>query len=459
MIVVSKERTIFVCRECGYEAPKWLGRCPDCGKWNTLAEEIVRPQRGKSSHALSHLQEGSQAIPIADVSALDAHRFSTGFAEFDRVLGQGWLPGAVTLIVGDPGIGKSSLTLQMCAHVARTYGQVLYVTGEESARQVRLRADRLQAIDDALLVMCETNLEVIVQQIETIKPCLVVIDSVQTLFRPDIESAPGSVSQVRESAAELTRVAKALGVATFLVGHVTKDGSLAGPRVLEHIVDTVLYLEGDRHGPFRILRAVKNRFGGTQEIGLFEMGQNGLGEVPDASELFLTDRALHGAGSAVVPTIEGSRPLLVEVQALVSPSLYAAPRRTSDGIDVKRVHLLLAVMEKRAGLVMGASDVYVKVAGGLTASEPAIDLGLVAVLASSFKDKPIMSDTAIFGEVGLAGEIRAVSQPETRIREAQKLRFRRVVLPQSNMKKLSPPEGIELVGVATVSEALQALFG
>lgn len=423
-----------------------------------MVEEVVRPLRTRRAAAAGPPLAGERPMPIGDVPIDASPRHTTGFAEFDRVLGAGWLPGSLTLLVGDPGVGKSSLTLQACAQVARAHGPVLYVTGEESARQVRMRADRLGAVDDALWVLSETNLDAIVEQTMGIKPRLLVIDSIQTLYRPDIDSAPGSVSQVRECAATLLRIAKGAGIATILVGHVTKDGTLAGPRVLEHIVDTVLYLEGDRHGQFRILRAVKNRFGGTNEIGLFEMRDRGLVEVPDASTLFLSDHPDELAGSVVVPTMEGSRPLLVEVQALVSSSYYTPPRRTSDGIDVKRVHLLLAVMEKRAGMMLGSADVYVKVAGGLTVTEPAMDLGLAAALASSFRDRPPQPATAVFGEVGLSGEVRAVSQAEARIREALKMRFRRVVLPKGNLKEAAVPAGAELIGVSSLSEALEAVF-
>lgn len=401
---------------------------------------------------------GDPPVSIGDVSADDSARFSTGYAEFDRVLGSGWLPGALTLLVGDPGVGKSSLILQASAHVARTTGKVLYVTGEESTQQVRLRADRLGAIDDNLYVIAETNLEEIIAHASKDKPRILVIDSIQTLFHPDIESAPGSVSQVRECAGELMQYAKSTGVATILVGHVTKDGTLAGPRVLEHIVDTVLYLEGDRHGDFRVLRAVKNRFGGTHEIGLFEMRDRGLLEVSDASGLLLSERPGGVSGSIVVPAMEGTRPLLIEIQALVSDSPYAQPRRTSDGIDVKRVHLLLAVLEKRAGLMLGSSDVYVRIAGGLTVSEPAIDLGLVLSLASSFRDVAPARDCAVFGEIGLAGEVRGVSRGEQRIREAAKMGFRRMVVPRRQEKDGLGMKNIELIGVDNVADALKVVL-
>jgi DNA repair protein RadA/Sms len=362
----------------------------------------------------------------------------------------------MVLIVGDPGVGKSSLTLKNCAHIAKNRGKVLYVTGEESIRQVRLRADRLQALHENLFVLSETNLEVIEQQASKMKPELLVIDSIQTVFRPELQSAPGSVSQVREGAVQLLRLAKHHSIATFVVGHVTKDGALAGPRVLEHIVDTVLYFEGDRNAQFRVLRAVKNRFGSTNEIGLFEMRGEGLVDVPDASKLFLSERPMDVPGSVVIPTVEGTRPLLVEIQALVSDSPFMPPRRTADHVDIKRIQLLLAVLEKRVGLMLGTSDVYVKIAGGIKVDEPAIDLGLILALASSFRNRKTTDKTVIFGEVGLAGEVRAVSQVEPRIREAAKMGFKRIILPRGNLKGLPKINSVELVGVESVVEALDA---
>lgn len=452
---MGKRKTAFCCQQCGYDSPKWLGRCPGCGAWNTMVEETVRtePVRGGLGAGLAG---GQPPVPIAEVEVADMPRFATGSGELDRVLGGGIITGSMVLIVGDPGVGKSSLTLKNCAYVARNSGKVLYVTGEESVRQVRLRADRLAAIADQLYVLSETNLEVIEQQAMKMNPKLLVIDSIQTMFRPELASAPGSVSQVRESAVQLLRLAKNNAVAIFVVGHVTKDGALAGPRVLEHIVDTVLYFEGERNAQFRVLRAVKNRFGSTNEIGLFEMRSEGLIDVPDASKLFLSERPMAVPGSVVIPTVEGTRPLLVEIQALVSDSPFMPPRRTADYVDIKRIQLLLAVLEKRVGMLLGTSDVYVKIAGGIKVDEPAVDLGLILALASSFRNRRTAASTVLVGEVGLAGEVRAVSQIEVRLREAAKMGFSRMILPKGNLKNLPDDGSIALVGVETVAEALEA---
>lgn len=382
---------------------------------------------------------------------------TSGSQELDRVLGGGIIPGSMVLIVGDPGIGKSSLTLKVCADVATMGKRVLYITGEESVRQVRMRADRLQAVHEGLLVVSETNLETIEQHIAALKPELLVVDSIQTIFRPDVQSAPGSVSQVRECAVEILRVAKTNGIAAFVVGHVTKDGTLAGPRVLEHIVDTVLYFEGGSNSEYRLLRAVKNRFGSTNEIGLFEMRDIGLVDVPDASRLFLSERT-EEAGSIIVPTVEGTRPLLVEIQALVAQTPYVPPRRTSDSVDIKRLQLLLAVLEKRVHLSIGACDVFVKVAGGIRIDEPAADLGICVAMASSFANRMLRPQTIVFGEVGLSGEVRAVSQAEGRLREAQRLGFTSAVLPMKNYQQLQGERnltGIKLYGAANLTDALR----
>jgi DNA repair protein RadA/Sms len=447
--------TRYVCQECGYESPKWLGRCAGCGAWNTMVEEVVTPAPARLGISPGR-SGGEKPVAITAVEAGDAPRFPTGSGELDRVLGGGIVPGSFVLVGGDPGIGKSTLLLQLAARVATAYGPVLYVTGEESARQVRLRADRLGALSERLYVISETNLDLIEQHTAQLSPVLLIVDSIQTVFRPDLASAPGSVTQVREGAAQLLRLAKSRSTAVFIVGHVTKEGSLAGPRVLEHIVDTVLYFEGERHASFRVLRAVKNRFGSTNEIGLFEMRDAGLAEVANASQLFLSERPLHVAGSVVVPSMEGTRPLLVEVQALVSASTFVTPRRTADGIDQNRVQLLIAVLEKRVGLLLGNHDAYVKVAGGVRIEEPAVDLGLAVALASSFRDQPPDPHTVVIGEVGLAGEVRAVSRVEQRLREAEKMGFQRAVLPQANVRSLSLRTGMELVGVDTVMEGLEA---
>lgn len=450
-----KKKTAYVCQECGYDTVKWMGRCPGCGAWNTLAEEIVAPTEAKGGLRLG-LSLQSPPLPIGKVEVEDLPRFATGSPELDRVLGGGVIPGSMVLIVGDPGVGKSSLTLRVCANIARMQKKVLYVTGEESARQVRMRADRLAAVAEDLFVLSETNLELIRQHTENLQPGLLVVDSIQTVFKPEVQSAPGSVSQVRESAVELLRLAKLNGIAVFVVGHVTKDGALAGPRVLEHIVDTVLYFEGERNAQFRVLRAVKNRFGSTNEIGLFEMRDIGLIDVPDASKLFLSDTPSRVSGSVIVPTMEGTRPLLVEVQALVSQTPYMPPRRTSDYVDVKRIQLLLAVLEKRVGMLLGGCDVYVKVAGGIKLEEPAIDLAVIVALASSFGNRVIAEKTVVFGEVGLAGEVRAVAQAENRIREAENMGFKRVILPEKNLKGISG--NLQLYGVQTVRDALELAF-
>ena len=451
---MAKKKTVYLCQECGYDSPKWLGKCPGCGQWNTMVEETIKTETNIRGLNLG-VGTNSIPIPISSVDLEDMPRFLSGSGELDRVLGGGVIPGSLVLVVGDPGVGKSSLTLKVCASVAENYGKVLYVTGEESTRQVRLRAERLKALHENLLVLSETNMELITEQSLKIKPDLLVIDSIQTVFKPEIQSAPGSVSQVRESAVELLRLAKNNSVAIFVVGHVTKDGALAGPRVLEHIVDTVLYFEGERNAQFRILRAVKNRFGSTNEIGLFDMRTEGLVDVPDASKLFLSERSEEYSGSVVIPTVEGSRPLLVEVQALVAQTPYMPPRRTSDCIDVKRIQLLLAVLEKRVGMMIGGADVFVKVAGSIKIDEPAIDLALAVALASSFRNEDIISKTVIFGEVGLSGEVRAVSQAELRIREAEKMGFKNIILPKKNLANLEYTSGLNFYGVETLEETLK----
>ena len=451
---MAKRKTVYVCQSCGYDSAKWLGRCPGCGGWNTLIEEAAAPARETKGLRLG-LSAALPPQPIAEVETEDLPRFSTGSEELDRVLGGGVIPGSMVLIVGDPGVGKSSLTLRVAASVAQKERPVLYVTGEESTRQIRMRADRLGALAEQLYVVSETNLDTIVQHIEKIKPVLVIIDSIQTVFRPDLESAPGSVSQVRESSVELLRVAKTDGIAAFVIGHVTKDGSLAGPRVLEHIVDTVLFFEGEKNAEYRVLRAVKNRFGSTNEMGLFEMRDMGLKDVPDASKLFLSERAME-SGSIIVPTVEGTRPLLVEVQALVAPTPYQPPRRTADSVDVKRIQLLLAVLEKRVKLPIGAADVYVKVAGGIRLDEPAADLALSVAMASSFANRLPRPHMVVCGEVGLSGEVRAVSQAELRVAEARRLGFKAALLPMKNYRQLEGKfTDMELFGAETIGDALK----
>ena len=455
--MAKKKKSVFVCQECGYETAKWMGKCPGCGAWNTMVEEVVAPESdgGSNGGLRLGLSDSQKPQPIAEVAIEDLPRFATGSEELDRVLGGGVIPGSMVLIVGDPGVGKSSLTLRVCADVARGGRRVLYVTGEESTRQVRMRGDRLGALADKLYVVSETNMETIEAHIENTQSELLVIDSIQTVFKPEVQSAPGSVSQVRECAVDILRIAKGRGIAAFVIGHVTKEGNLAGPRVLEHIVDTVLYFEGERNAEYRVLRAVKNRFGSTNELGLFEMRDIGLVDVPDASKLFLSDRE-GDSGTVIISTVEGTRPLLVELQALVAPTPYVPPRRTADSVDIKRIQLLLAVLEKRVHLQIGACDVYVKVAGGIKIDEPAADLGICVAMASSFANRQLRPKTIVFGEVGLSGEVRAVSQADVRISEARRLGFEHVVLPMKNYRQLANEvKGIKLYGAETVGDALR----
>lgn len=442
----------FVCQECGAEYVKWLGKCPSCGKWNTLTEEIVEEVETKSRHVLTTAYEVPRRIAEVDLTELP--RFSTGSGELDRVLGGGLIPGSIILIAGDPGVGKSSLTLAVCAYIARNNRRVLYVTGEESSRQIRMRAERLNALADELFICAENNLERINQHVEKVQPELLIVDSIQTIYKSDIESAPGSVSQVRECSAALMRLAKSRAVTTFIIGHVTKDGNLAGPRVLEHIVDTVLFFEGERNADFRVLRAIKNRFGATSEIGLFEMRNSGLVDVPDASKLFLPDKA-DDIGSVIVPTVEGTRPLLVEVQALVAPTPFMPPRRTSDSVDVKKIQLLLAVLEKRLHLAIGSCDVYMKTAGGIKIDEPATDLAMTIALASSFANRKLLPQCVIFGEVGLSGEIRAVSKARQRVDESVRMGFQNIILPKKNCNEIQSAPNVKLFPVENLRDALK----
>ncbi len=450
---MAKKISKYVCQECGAESVKWLGRCPSCGQWNTLVEENVEEVNPK--HALTTTFEIPRRIAEVDLSELP--RFSTGSGELDRVLGGGLVQGSIILIAGDPGVGKSSLTLAVCAYVAKNNRRVLYVTGEESSRQIRMRAERLNALADELFICAENNFERITQHVEKVEPELLIVDSIQTIYKSDIESAPGSVSQVRECSAGLMRLSKSHGVTTFVIGHVTKDGNLAGPRVLEHIVDTVLFFEGERNADFRVLRAIKNRFGATSEIGLFEMRDSGLVDVPDASKLFLPDKA-DDIGSVIVPTVEGTRPLLVEVQALVAPTPFMPPRRTSDSVDIKRIQLLLAVLEKRLHLKIGSCDVYVKTAGGIKIDEPATDLPLSIALASSYANRKILPQCAIFGEVGLSGEVRAVSKARQRVDESARMGFTNIILPKKNfaeVSKLQTSANLNLLPVENLRDALK----
>ncbi|MBU1900093.1 DNA repair protein RadA [Myxococcota bacterium] len=457
---MAKTRTVFCCQSCGHSAPKWMGRCPACEAWGTMEEEVEAPKSsagGKGRGAFGAITN-SKPQRLNDIAESSIQRNSTGIGELDRVLGGGLVRGALVLVGGDPGIGKSTLMLQAADKIGLLGGRVLYVTGEESPAQTKMRAVRLGATAEELFLVAETSMERVEQHVAEIKPQVLVIDSVQTLFTESATSTPGSVSQLRAVTARLMVLAKGLEISTFLVGHVTKDGSIAGPRVLEHMVDTVLYFQGQRGHAFRVLRAIKNRFGSTNEIGAFEMQGKGLVEIKNPSALFLAERLAGASGSVVVASFEGTRPILVEVQALVSPTPYGTPRRTTMGVDSGRVALLLAVLEKKAGLDVGASDTFVNVAGGMRLDEPAVDLAVVAALASSHIDRPVDAETLVFGEVGLGGEVRAVVAADARIAEARQLGFKRVIMPKNNLKPEEAIEGILVVGVEKVEEMLDALF-
>jgi DNA repair protein RadA/Sms len=449
-------RVVYVCQECGYESAKWLGRCPACERWSTLVEEPA----GSSVRSGTRVREApaGSPTPIAEVTLEQESRLEVGIAEVDRVLGGGLVPGSLVLIGGDPGIGKSTLALQIAQGLGAQY-DVLYVSGEESVRQAKMRAARLGVDAPGLLVFAETDLEEIKEQVKRVRPSLVVIDSIQTVYRPDLPAAPGSVGQIRECTGDLLRVAKADGgPAVLVVGHVTKEGAIAGPRVLEHMVDTVLYFEGERHHAYRLLRVTKNRFGSTNEIGIFAMSGRGLAEVSDPSALFLSERPTEAPGSVVVCAMEGSRPLLLEVQALVTRTPFGLPRRTAAGVDANRMLLLLAVLEKRAGFHLASFDVYISVAGGVRVDEPAVDLGVALAVASSHRERPADASTVVVGEVGLGGEVRAVSRIAARVAEAEKLGFRRMIIPQANSAGLEPSPGIEVTAVSDIRRALKFLL-
>ncbi|MTW86403.1 DNA repair protein RadA [Virgibacillus dakarensis] len=456
---MAKRKTKFVCQDCGYESAKWMGKCPGCNRWNTLVEE-VEATGNRSSHGLARdIRQASKPEKITAIESQKEPRITTTMKEFNRVLGGGIVPGSLVLIGGDPGIGKSTLLLQISSQLAEKQLQVLYISGEESGRQTKLRADRLGITADSLYVLSETNLYDIANHIEKINPSFVVIDSIQTIFREEVTSAPGSVSQVRECTSELMKIAKTNGVPIFIVGHVTKEGAIAGPRMLEHMVDAVLYFEGERHHTYRILRGVKNRFGSTNEMGIFEMKEAGLREVLNPSEIFLEERSHGAAGSTVVASMEGTRPVLVEIQALISPSSFGNPRRMATGVDANRVPLLMAVLEKRVGLMLQNQDAYIKVAGGVKLDEPAIDLAIAVAIASSFRDQPTKPDDIFIGEVGLTGEVRRVSRIEQRVQEAAKLGFKRVICPENNLDGWTIPKSIQVVGVKTVQETLEEGMG
>jgi DNA repair protein RadA/Sms len=451
---MPKQKTVFACQECGAQSAKWLGRCAECGAWNSLVEERESSELASPTEKRYSLAASAGSQLYADIDTVVAERLSSGIGEFDRVLGGGVVPGSLVLIGGEPGIGKSTLLLQAAAHFAQSVGPVLYSSGEESEHQIKSRGERLGIERAPLYILAETCLERILEEIARLRPAFVIVDSIQTVFSMKFQSAPGSIGQVRESATQLLFAAKGQNIPTFLVGHVTKDGNLAGPKALEHIVDTVLYFEGEKHHSHRVVRAVKNRFGAVSELGVFEMTGTGLRAVPNPSQMFLAERPANAPGSAVLCCIEGSRPLLVEVQALVSTSSYGNARRMASGLDQGRLSLLLAVLEKRAGLNLIAEDVFVNVAGGISVDEPAADLGVLTAVASSIRNRPIQEGTAVFGEIGLAGEVRGVSQAALRVREAAQMGFSRCIAPHGNCAPDDVPSGIELIGVKTVSEAL-----
>jgi len=450
-------RSTYVCQACGSQSQKWLGRCPDCGGWNTFVEESFAEPAALPRGTVPALGGGGVRL-YADVDTVVSERHSTGISEFDRVLGGGIVPGSLVLLGGEPGIGKSTLLLQAAAHFARTLGPVLYCSGEESEHQIKMRGDRLGVDAGPLYLLAETCLERLIEAVDRLRPALLIVDSIQTVFSLKIPSAPGSVSQVRQAATDLLFTAKGRNLPTILVGHVTKDGSLAGPKVLEHVVDTVLYFEGQQHHTHRVVRAVKNRFGAVSELGVFEMTASGLRAVPNPSALFLAERPLGVPGSAVLCAMEGSRPMLVEVQALVSAATFGNARRTANGLEPSRLALLLAVLDKRVGLNLATDDVFVNVAGGLSVTEPAADLAVLAAVASSLRNRAIPPDVVVFGEVGLAGEVRATSQAALRVREAAQLGFRRCVVPEANASMEDLPGGLSIVGVRTAADALETLL-
>ncbi len=452
----GKLATVFYCSQCGYESAKWMGQCPSCKEWNTLVEETVSKTQLKKSEGVSHRTgERKTSEKISEIHLTEEEKIITRICEFDRVLGGGIVPGSLILVGGDPGIGKSTLLLQVCKNLSDDKHQVLYISGEESPKQIKMRAERIGEFGDCLSLFCETNLADIEEVIRREKPEAVVIDSIQTMFSEDISSAPGSVSQIRETTGMLLKIAKRLGIAIFIVGHVTKEGMVAGPRVLEHMVDTVLYFEGDRHASYRILRSVKNRFGSTDEIGVFEMRSEGLVEVKNPSEYMLSGRPIDASGSVVVCAMEGTRPLLIEIQALVCQTSFGIPRRQATGADLNRVNLLMAVLEKRLGLKLSDCDAYVNVAGGMRLAEPAIDLGIVLALISSYRNRAIRENVIVFGEVGLSGEVRSVSMAQLRVQEAEKLGFTTCILPKCAISQITKKGKIQLCGADTLKDALQ----
>ena len=450
---MAKAKIIFVCNECGYESPKWLGKCPACNSWNTFFEQKIEKYTETNK---MEKKANNTPKPLNSYIGQEANRTSTGYAELDRVLGGGLVKGSLVLLGGEPGIGKSTLILQLCEKV-QGEGKVLYVSGEESAEQIKLRADRLNVKNDDLLFLGETDIDIVKDAISEMNPKLVIIDSIQTMYSSEITAAAGSVSQVREITSQIMRMCKAQEITTIIIGHVTKDGTIAGPRVLEHMVDTVLYLEGERYNTYRILRAVKNRFGSTNEIGMFEMKQEGMCEVTNPSDILITERDDNPSGSCVVASMEGTRPILVEIQALTSQTIFGLPKRTANGFDYNRLAVLIAVLEKRANLNLGSQDVYVNVAGGMKLSEPAVDLGIIATVASAYKNVPIAKDVVIMGEVGLTGEVRRINLIEKRLKEVEKLGFKKCIIPENNKKGLKDVYKLDIIGVKNIGEALKKL--
>jgi len=452
-----KKKTAYVCTECGYDSPKWMGKCPSCGAWNTMVEEVVKAENDRSLDLPSMNKKASRPMRLSEITSGDEERVMTQIPELDRVLGGGVVRGSLVLISGEPGIGKSTLLLQTCQNLCKDHA-VMYVTGEESLSQIKMRASRLGIDRENLYVLSETNLDDILVHADKLSPEYIFIDSIQTMYDPQNSSAPGSISQVRECTMKLMQYAKGSGVSIVLVGHINKDGNIAGPKILEHMVDTVLSFEGEKHNSYRMLRASKNRFGSTNEIGLFEMTADGLIDVPNPSAALLSGRPINTSGSCVVATIEGTRPILSEIQGLVTKSVYGSARRTSAGLDYNRAVLLLAILEKRAGFMLGAYDAYINVVGGLSLDEPAVDLGVMLAIASSYLDRPIRHDLAVFGEVGLAGEMRAVSNASQRINELARLGFRYCILPKASAENLKAPEGIKLIPVSDIKDAIRACF-
>ncbi len=453
----GKNSTGFFCQSCGYESTKWLGQCPGCREWNTFVEEPISTASLRKNGNRSGSTVRSIPAVLSEIEMKEEDRVLTGIKELDRVLGGGVVAGSLTLVGGDPGIGKSTLLLQVCLHLSLKNHKVLYISGEESLKQIKMRAGRIGTFNDNLLLLCETNLDIISETIKKYHPMAVIIDSIQTMYNENVSSAPGSVSQVRESTGVLLQLAKGLGISVFIVGHVTKEGAVAGPKVLEHMVDTVLYFEGDRHASYRILRGVKNRFGSTNEIGVFEMREEGLVEVENPSEYMLSGRPKGASGCVVACSMEGTRPLMIEIQALVCHSNFGIPRRQATGTDFNRVNLLMAVLEKRLGLQMSGCDAYVNIAGGMKIQEPAVDLGIVMAIVSSFKNRPIDEKMVVFGEVGLSGEVRSVSMAENRVQEAKKLGFTTCVLPKANADTLKEIKGIRIVGISGVQDAIELI--